>query len=125
MPANFPGPPEPAIHRAARLGDLAHLKELVTSGVDINLAVDLAFDYGSYLQKLTPLMVAAASTEGASLSTVRWLVDNGAAYLPNPKRDAPQHGTRQVDWKRIIFNQTTSRVTMTNVYSSFLTRGLT
>jgi hypothetical protein len=42
MPANYPGPPEPAIHRAARLGDLVRLKELVTSGVDINLVETLA-----------------------------------------------------------------------------------
>ena len=74
----IPGPPLPEIHRAARMGNIAELKRLIENGTDINQKTDLAVDHGSHLRGITPLMVAAASTEGATLETVQWLAKNGA-----------------------------------------------
>jgi ankyrin repeat protein len=67
------------IHQAALVGDLAALQKSIDSGVDINLAIDYfpPDDY-FYLRQLTPLMVAAISHQGASVETVRWLVEHGA-----------------------------------------------
>jgi ankyrin repeat protein len=68
-----------AIHQAALVGDLTALQKTVDSGIDINLAIDYfpPNDY-FYLRQLTPLMVAAISHQGASVETVRWLVEHGA-----------------------------------------------
>ena len=72
------GPPEPDVHRAARTGNISELERLVENGVDIDHKADFAFDHGPYLRQLTPLMIAAASTEGATVETIRWLVRSGA-----------------------------------------------
>ncbi len=70
---------ETPLHRAARLGDRVALAVLVGSGVDINSRMDLKLDDDSiYPMQLTPLMVAAQSTDGATLATLRWLVAQGA-----------------------------------------------
>ena len=66
------------IHQAALVGDLAALQRSIDSGVDINLAIDLNQDDYFYLRQLTPLMVAAISHQGATVETVRWLVEHGA-----------------------------------------------
>lgn len=71
-------PPEPPIHRAARKGDIAELERLVASGANVNKRADLEFDHGAYLCGLTPLMVAARSIDGATVETLRWLLDHGA-----------------------------------------------
>ncbi len=66
------------IHQAALVGDLHVLQKSIDSGVDINLAIDLSQDDYFYLRQLTPLMVAAISQQGATVETVRWLVEHGA-----------------------------------------------
>jgi ankyrin repeat protein len=66
------------IHQSALVGDLAALQRSIYSGVNINLAIDLSQDDYFYLRQLTPLMVAAMSNQGASVETVRWLVEHGA-----------------------------------------------
>jgi ankyrin repeat protein len=71
-------PPEPAMHRAARHGDLCELESLVESGADVNVMADLEFDNGPHLKGLTALMVAARSIDGATTETLRWLVEHGA-----------------------------------------------
>lgn len=71
-------PPEPPIHRAARKGDIEALAYLLNNGADINTRADIEFDNGSLLKDLTTLMVAARSIDGATVETLRWLVDHGA-----------------------------------------------
>ena len=70
---------EPAIHRAARLGDLAALERLLAEGVDIELWHDADKEHGSQLRQLTPLMTAARSIDGATDETIRWLLERGAS----------------------------------------------
>lgn len=60
--------PEPLLHRAARLGDIAALERLLAEGADIN----------QFWHGVTPLKVAAGSVDGASVATLRWLVTHGA-----------------------------------------------
>lgn len=74
-------PPEPEIHRAARLGDIAALEQLIATGTDIDARCDLGVDHGPHLRGLTPLMVAARSIDGATTETLRWLLDHGADLL--------------------------------------------
>lgn len=71
-------PPEPAMHRAARHGDLSELQSLVESVADVNVKANLEFDNGPHLNGLTTLMVAARSIDGASTETLRWLIEHGA-----------------------------------------------
>ncbi len=66
------------IHQAALVGDLHVLQRSIDSGVDINLAIDISQDDYFYLLQVTPLMVAAISHQGATVETVRWLVEHGA-----------------------------------------------
>jgi ankyrin repeat protein len=67
-----------SMHDAASNGDIAELERLLAAGADINGQQDLAVDGGKYWQQLTPLMVAACSQSGATVDTVRWLVEHGA-----------------------------------------------
>src|SRR6185369_12593828 len=67
-PSPTPERPEAPVHSAARRGDLAELERLLAHGADLN-----AFHGG-----LTPLMAAAGSLKGASVETLRWLVEHGA-----------------------------------------------
>lgn len=71
-------PPESAIHRAARKGNIAELERLLKAGADVNERGDVEIDNGSYLRGLTPLMTAARSIDGATVETLRWLVEHGA-----------------------------------------------
>ena len=71
-------PPEPRIHRAARLGDLVELGRPLAAGEDVDSRADLEYDYGPFLRQLTPLMVAARSDDGATAETLRWLLGHGA-----------------------------------------------
>jgi ankyrin repeat protein len=66
------------IHQAALVGDLHVLQRSIDSGVDINLAIDISQDDYFYLLQVTPLMMAAISHQGATVETVRWLVEHGA-----------------------------------------------
>lgn len=73
-------PPEPPIHWAARKGDIARLEKLVRDGTDIDQRADLEHDNGPHLNGLTTLMIAARSIDGATVETLRWLVDHGADF---------------------------------------------
>jgi ankyrin repeat protein len=74
---------EPALHCAARLGDHARIRQLVNDGRDINLPFDIRLDPGARSALATPLMVAAGSGDGASLETMRLLLELGADPLLN------------------------------------------
>lgn len=71
-------PPEPAIHRAARLGDHAAIERLLAAGTDVDARADLEFDHGPHLRGLTPLLTAARSIDGATVETLRLLLDRRA-----------------------------------------------
>lgn len=71
-------PAEPAIHRAARKGDVDALAALISDGANIDERADLEHDNGPHLKGLTTLMVAARSIDGAKADTLRWLVEHGA-----------------------------------------------
>jgi ankyrin repeat protein len=75
---DWPLPPEPAMHRAARRGDVDELERLLAAGADVDERGDVEIDNGPHLRGLTPLMVAARSIDGATTDTLRWLVDRGA-----------------------------------------------
>jgi ankyrin repeat protein len=70
---------ESDIHQAALIGDLAALQRSIDLCIDVNSLTDYfpPNDY-FYLRQLTPLMVAAMSSQGATLETVKWLVEHGA-----------------------------------------------
>ncbi len=85
-------PPEPPIHRAARRGDIATLERLIAEGADIDERADLEFDNGPHLNGLTTLMVAARSIDGATVETLRWLVEHGADI------HARSEGTNTAAW---------------------------
>ena len=76
MPDADPLPPEPPLHRAARVGDHAALLRLFDSGADIETRAIPAFERGT--EGLTPLMVAACSVDGASVATLALLLEGGA-----------------------------------------------
>lgn len=69
---------EPALHCAARLGNHDRIRQLINEGNDINLLFDMALDPGGREAMATPLMVAAGSGYGASVETMRLLLDLGA-----------------------------------------------
>jgi ankyrin repeat protein len=69
---------EKPLHRSAFFGDRAALKYFLDLGEDINLGIDLSREHNSFLRCVTPLMLAAWSTAGASVETLRWLVEHGA-----------------------------------------------
>jgi ankyrin repeat protein len=87
-----PEPPEPPIHRAARLGDVHALEQLIAAGADVNARADLEVDNGPHLRQLTPLMVAARSIDGATVETLRWLLEHGADL------HARSEGTNTAAW---------------------------
>ncbi len=76
-PSSPPTPDEPALHRAARLGDHDEIRRLVAIGHDVNAIFNLARD-ARYDEEATPLAVAAGSGDGASAETVRLLLELGA-----------------------------------------------
>ncbi len=69
---------EPALHRAARVGDVEKIRALVAQGADLDAAFDLRLDPGGRAMPATPLMVAAGSGDGASVATVELLIALGA-----------------------------------------------
>jgi len=82
--AEYPPPKadEPALHRAARLGDHDEIRRLIEAGEDIEREFDIGLDPSARKRPATALMVAAGSGDGASVETVRLLLDLGA----DPKR---------------------------------------
>lgn len=73
-----PKPGEPPLHRAARLGDHAAIRDLIVQGSNVNEAFDMGLDPGARSTMATPLMVAAGSGDGATIGTVRLLIELGA-----------------------------------------------
>jgi ankyrin repeat protein len=71
-------PFESSLHCAAREGNLAELERLIALGADVNSRMDWGKNYSPFLNQLTPLMVAAASGDRATVETLRWLVEHGA-----------------------------------------------
>ncbi len=61
---------EPPLHCAARLGDVQEVARLVNEGANIEAR--------AFRQDLTPLMVAARSTEAETKQVVEWLLTHGA-----------------------------------------------
>ncbi len=72
------------MHRAARLGDGAAIRSLAREGADLNAVFDIDLDPEVSSYPVTPLMVAAGSGDGATVETVRLLLELGA----DPKRTA-------------------------------------
>lgn len=72
---------EPALHCAARLGDHERIHQLLKDGCDINFPFDIRLDPGGRHMMATPLMVAAGSGYGASIETMRLLLELGADPL--------------------------------------------
>ncbi len=69
---------EPALHRAARIGDCDEIRRLVAAGERIDATFNTERDPGAYKREATPLMVAAGSSDGASVETLRVLIELGA-----------------------------------------------
>jgi ankyrin repeat protein len=75
---------EPALHRAARLGDHAEIRALVARGASLDEVFDIRADPGARPVLATPLMVAAGSSSGATVETVQLLLAVGASIEPGP-----------------------------------------
>lgn len=69
---------EPALHAAARVGDHGAIRALVEAGADIHEVFDMLLIPRNAPQEATPLMVAAGSGDGATVETVRLLLELGA-----------------------------------------------
>ena len=78
-PSRPPKPGEPALHRAARLGEHAQIRALVAGGADIDEMVEIQLDPGARREPVTALVVAAGSGDGASAETVTLLIELGAS----------------------------------------------
>jgi cytohesin len=78
-------PEEPPLHRAARVGDHDEIRRLVESGAAIDETFNLAGSGPTVRpQPATPLMLAAGTGEGATVDTVRLLLELGASTDPGP-----------------------------------------
>lgn len=73
-----PKPDEPLFFSAVRTGDHETIRRLLNEGTDVEEVFNIRLDPGARAQHATPLMVAAGSGDGATLETVRLLVDAGA-----------------------------------------------
>lgn len=73
---------EPALHRAARIGDIAEIRRLVAAGESLESVFNTELDPDALDREATPFMVAAGSSDGASVETLRVLLELGA----DPKR---------------------------------------
>lgn len=69
---------EPPLHRAARLGDCAEIRRLVAAGEKLEATFNTELDPGAYDREATPFMVAAGSSDGADVETLRVLRELGA-----------------------------------------------
>jgi ankyrin repeat protein len=79
--AQYPPPPagEPPLHEAARLGDHDEIRSLVASGEAVDALSNIRLDPSARPQLATALMVAAGSADGATVETVRLLLQLGAS----------------------------------------------
>lgn len=85
---------EPPLARAARLGDIAALERLVADGADINARVDIEWEYLSACWRVTPLMIAARSVDGAEVATLAWLLEHGADLFAS----SDERGRKNAAW---------------------------
>lgn len=69
---------EPALHRAARIGDCNEIRRLVAAGHRLDAIFNTELDPGAYERQATPFMMAAGSSDGASVDTLRVLLELGA-----------------------------------------------
>ncbi len=69
---------EPPLHRAARLGDSAEIRRLVAAGAPINAIHSVDRHPCEFDITATPFMVAARSLDGASVETLKVLLELGA-----------------------------------------------
>lgn len=69
---------EPPLHRAARTGDLEAIRRMVAEGERLDSTFNTELDPGAYDRNATPFMVAAGSSDGASVETLRVLLELGA-----------------------------------------------
>lgn len=93
-----PKPGEPALHRAARLGDQSAIRSLVAGGASIDELFDIGLDPGARAQPASPLMVAAGSGEGATAETLTLLLELGAAIEPEPGLSPLTYACRGLGW---------------------------
>lgn len=66
------------MHRAARTGDCAEIRRLVAAGARIDSTFNTELDPDAYCREATPFMVAAGSSDGSSVETLRVLMELGA-----------------------------------------------
>lgn len=69
---------EPPLHRAARLGDHDEIRRLAAAGQPINALANSEFYPYCDPRYATPFMVAAGSSNGATVETLRLLLELGA-----------------------------------------------
>lgn len=81
-PPNSKHPPpkagEPRLHRAARIGDAAEIRDFISAGDDLEAEFDIGLDPRAREKPATALMVAAGSGDGATVETVKLLLELGA-----------------------------------------------
>ncbi len=102
-PPNKDHPPpkagEPPLHKAARLGDHAEIRRLIAAGADPNATFDIALDPGGREHRVTPLMIAAGSGDGATVETVKLLMELGAdPKLTLADVSAAEHACTGLGW---------------------------
>lgn len=69
---------EPPLHRAARTGDCAEIRRLVAAGEKLDSTFNSEPDPEAYERNATPFMIAAGSSDGANVETLRVLLELGA-----------------------------------------------
>ena len=90
---------EPTLHRAARLGDHEAIRAAVAGGTPVDDLFAINLDPGGHPEPATPLMVAAGSGDGATVETVRLLLDLGASIEPGPSGlSALFYGCQGLGW---------------------------
>jgi ankyrin repeat protein len=101
-PPNSKYPPpkvgEPALHRAARLGDDDAIRALVAAGADVDELFEINLDPGSRPAPASPLMVAAGSADGASAATVDLLLTLRASIEPRAGLSALPYACLGLGW---------------------------
>ncbi|MBL0871502.1 MAG: ankyrin repeat domain-containing protein [Phycisphaerales bacterium] len=69
---------EPPLHRAARTGDISEIRRLVREGERLDLIFNCESNPKYEERRVTPLMIAAGSSDGANAETLRVLLELGA-----------------------------------------------
>jgi ankyrin repeat protein len=69
---------EPPLHRASRTGNIADIRRLVAQGERLDLIFNCEPNPKYDERRVTPFMIAAGSNDGATVETLRVLVELGA-----------------------------------------------